>query len=283
MMDRDPLVSCDWLAAHLTAPDLVVLDATWRMPGDPADPKADFAAGHVPGAQFYDLDAHSDASSPLPHMLPSPQVFAAGARRFGVNPGDRVVVYDQVGIFSAPRVWWMFRAMGHENVAVLDGGLPAWISEGRPVETGWPTPPHGEFKAIADPGLVADFDAVRDALDAGSAQVIDARSRARFTGAAPEPRPGLRSGHMPGALNLPWNALLGEDGRLRDRAALIAAFRAASADPTRPVIATCGSGVSAAILALALARIGAWRTPVYDGSWTEWAGRADAPIAEGGG
>lgn len=280
-MDRDPLVTCDWLASHLSAPDLVVLDATWRMPGDPADPKADFAGAHVPGALFYDLDAHSDASSALPHMLPSPQVFAAGARRFGIDPGDRVVVYDQIGLFSAARVWWMFRAMGHENVAVLDGGLPAWIAEGRPVETGWTTPAHGEFKAHADPGLVSDFDGVKRALDTRTAQVIDARSKARFTGEAPEPRAGLASGHMPGALNLPWGELLTAEGRLRNRAELIDRFRAAGADPDRPVIATCGSGVSAAILALALARIGAWRTAVYDGSWTEWAGRADAPIVQG--
>jgi thiosulfate/3-mercaptopyruvate sulfurtransferase len=199
----------------------------------------------------------------------------------GIEPTSRVVVYDAQGLFSAPRVWWMFRVMGHENVAVLDGGLAKWVAEARPVEAGWRQKPHGEFKAHADPGLVRDLDQMRQAFDASAAQVVDARAADRFSGAAPEPRPGLKAGHMPGARNLPWSKLVTTDGTLAAKAELARLFADAGVEVERPVITTCGSGISAAILALALARLGQWRVPVYDGSWTEWGGRADTPVATG--
>ena len=282
LIDRDPMVSTDWLASHLDAPDIVVIDATWHMPGDARDARADYAARHIPGAVYFDIDEISDHTSSLPHMLPEPADFAVHARRMGVEPTSRVVVYDRPGLFSAPRVWWMFRVMGHENVAVLDGGLAKWIAEARPVEAGWIQRPHGEFKAHFDAELVRNLDQVRSALETGQAQVLDARAAARFEGTAPEPRPGLRSGHMPGASNLPWSKLVADDGGLLAKPALATAFEAAGIDLERPVITTCGSGVSAAILALGLARLGHWRTPVYDGSWTEWGGRSDTPVASGG-
>ena len=207
VLDRDPMVTTDWLAARLDAEDLVVIDATWFMPGAPGDARAEYAERHIPGAVAFDIDEVADHASGLPHTLPEPADFAVVARRLGVEPATRVVVYDALGLFSAPRVWWMFRAMGHENVAVLDGGLGKWIAEARPVEAGWVQKPHGEFKAHLDAGLFRTLDQVRAALTSGAEQLLDARSAARFSGDAPEPREGLRSGHMPGARNLPWGGL----------------------------------------------------------------------------
>jgi thiosulfate/3-mercaptopyruvate sulfurtransferase len=280
-MLHDPMVSTEWLQAQLDNPDVVIVDATWRLPGQDGDARAEHAQRHIPGAVFFDIDEVSDHASPLPHMLPDPADFAVHARRLGVEAGSRVVVYDSQGLFSAPRVWWMFRVMGHEDVRVLDGGLPKWIAEARPLEAGWPLRPHGEFKARLDAGLVRDFGQVRDALALANEQLLDARSAARFRGDEPEPRPGLRAGHMPGAHNLPWATLVTPQGRLADKASLRRAFVGAGVDLERPIITTCGSGVSAAILALGLARLGRWRTPVYDGSWSEWGARADAPVATG--
>jgi thiosulfate/3-mercaptopyruvate sulfurtransferase len=280
-MDRDPMISTEWLASHLDAEDLVVIDATWFMPGTPRDAAAEYAERHIPGAERFDIDEVSDHSSPLPHMLPEPADFAVRVRRMGIEPTTRVVVYDAQGLFSAPRVWWMFRVMGHENVAVLDGGLAKWMAEARPVEAGWIQKPHGEFKAHLDPGLVRNLTQVSAALASGEEQVLDARAADRFTGRTPEPRPGLRSGHMPGAHNLPWQTVVAADGTLASKAVLEPLFTAAGVDLDRPIITTCGSGVSAAILSLALARLGRWRTPVYDGSWAEWGGRADTPVATG--
>lgn len=280
-MDRDPFVSTEWLATRLDAPDLVVIDATWFMPGAQRDANAEYAERHIPGAVHFDIDAVADHSTELPHMLPEPADFAVHVRRMGVEPGSRVVVYDAQGLFSAPRVWWMFRAMGHENVAVLEGGLARWIAEGRPVESGWVQKPHGEFKAHPDPDLVRNLDQVRAGLEDGSVQVLDARAADRFAGVAPEPRPGLRAGHMPGARNLPWQGIVTAEGVLAANAELEHAFARAGIDLGRPIVTTCGSGVSAAILAIALARLGCWRTPVYDGSWSEWGGRADVPVATG--
>jgi thiosulfate/3-mercaptopyruvate sulfurtransferase len=280
-MDRDPMVSTEWLATRLDAPDMLVIDATWYMPGAPNDARAEYAERHIPGASPLDIDEVSDHANPLPHMLPEPPDFAVHVRRMGIEPSTRVVVYDTPGLFSAPRVWWMFRVMGHENVAVLDGGLAKWVAEARPVEAGWPQRPHGEFKAHPDRDLVRDLDQVRAALDTGSAQLLDARAADRFRGDEAEPRAGLRRGHMPGALNLPWRSLVMADGTLAPKAELERLFKESGVDLDLPVITTCGSGVSAAILALALARLGRWRTPVYDGSWSEWGARTDTPVAIG--
>ena len=277
----DPMVTTDWLAARLGGPDLVVVDATWFMPGTPRDARAEHAERHIPGAVFFDIDQISDHANPLPHMLPEPADFAVHPRRLGVEPGSDVVVYDAQGLFSAPRVWWTFRVMGHEAVAVLDGGLPKWIAEDHPVEQGWPQNPHGEFKARFDPGLVRDLASVLGVVETHAEQIVDARAAARFFGEAPGPRAGLRGGHMPGALNLSSAEVVAADGTLAARPVLERLFGQAGVDLDRPILTTCGSGISAAILALALARLGRWRTPVYDGSWTEWGGLADTPVVTG--
>jgi thiosulfate/3-mercaptopyruvate sulfurtransferase len=275
----DPVVSVDWLVEHLGEPGLVVIDGSWHMPAEGRDAKAEYAAGHIPGAVFFDIDAVSDHTTDLPHMLPPPQAFATAVRRLGVEPGSTVVVYDTVGLFSAPRVWWSFRAMGHEAVFVLDGGLPAWTADGHPIEAGWREPPHGEFKAHLKPELVADLDRVRREL-AGGTQVVDARAAPRFRGEVAEPRAGLRAGHIPGARNAPWQSVE-SGGKLADAPALRQAFEAAGVDLSAPIITSCGSGISASILALALARLGREDVAVYDGSWTEWGGRTDTPVATG--
>jgi len=276
----DPMISTAALAERLGAAELVIIDATWFMPGTPRDARAEHAERRIPGAVFFDIDEVSDEESPLPHMLPSPAVFAAHARRLGVHPNSEIVVYDAQGLFSAARVWWSFRTMGHDRVRVLDGGLPAWLAEGRPVETGERTPLPGRFEARLDAGLVRDLARVRAALAGDGEQLLDARSAARFRGEAPEPRAGLRSGHMPGALNLPFDEVLGE-GRLLPADALERRFRTAGVDLGRPVVTTCGSGLTAAVLALALARLGAWRTAIYDGSWSEWGATDDTPVVSG--
>jgi thiosulfate/3-mercaptopyruvate sulfurtransferase len=277
-----PLVTTDWLAEHLGEPGLVVLDGSWHMPDAGRDAKAEYAQGHIPGAVFFDIDGIADHATSLPHMLPAPADFATSVRRLGVEPDSTVVAYDSVGVFSAPRVWWSFRAMGHANVFVLDGGLKKWLAEGHPVEAGWREAPHGEFKAHFRPELVQTLAGVRNVLEGGSAQVVDARSAARFRGEAPEPRYGVREGHMPGAHNAPWSGIVAEDGTLKPPEALRAAFEAAHVDLARPIVTTCGSGISAAILALGLAVLGRNDVPVYDGSWSEW-GAADAgtPVATG--
>jgi thiosulfate/3-mercaptopyruvate sulfurtransferase len=279
-MRADPMVSTEWLEAQLDNPKVLVIDATWYMPGQPGDPRAEHAQRHIPGAVYLDIDEVADHASALPHMLPEPHDFATHARRLGADPDTTVVVYDAQGLFSAARVWWMFRVMGHDDVRVLDGGLPKWIAEARPLESGWPQRAHGEFKAHFDAALVRDLKEVAAALAAGE-QVLDARSAGRFTGEEPDPRDGVRPGHMPGAHNLHWARLVTPQGRLADRATLAAAFAEAGVDVEKPILTTCGSGVSAAILALGLARLGAWRTPVYDGSWSEWGAAADAPAALG--
>jgi thiosulfate/3-mercaptopyruvate sulfurtransferase len=279
-MTRDPIVSTDWLAERLDDPKVRVFDASWFMPGSPRDPDKEYAEAHIPGAVRFDIDGLSDHASPLPHMLSAPSEFATAMRRQGLNADSTAVVYDSEGLFSAARAWWNLRAMGHDASFVLEGGLPRWIAEGRPVETGWREPAHGTFKAHPRLELVEDLDAVRGALAHDSAQVVDARPAARFRGEAPEPREGLRGGHMPGALNLPWSAVV-EGGALLPAERLRQAFEMAGIDAKAPIVTTCGSGVSAAVLALALARLGRFDVPVYDGSWTEWGGRADTPVATG--
>jgi len=277
----DPLVTTQWLAKRLDDPKVVVLDASWHMPAEGRDPRAEYAERHIPGAVFFDIDQVADHSTDLPHMLPSPQDFATAVRRLGVEPDSTVVVYDSVGVFSAPRVWWSFRAMGHDQVFVLDGGLPKWLAEARPIETGWREPQHGEFKAHLRPDLIRDLAQVRKIVAEGGAQLVDARGAVRFRGEAPEPRPGLRAGHIPGAKNVPYAGVVGADGTLAAPAAIKGAFAAGGVDLKAPIATTCGSGISASILALALARIGRDDVAVYDGSWTEWGGQADTPVATG--
>ena len=277
----DPLVSTAWLAEHLDAPDVRIVDASWFMPGTPRDPKAEFALAHVPGAVFFDIDEISDETSDLPHMLPSPIKFASRVRKLGLGDGARVVVYDSLGILPAARVWWTFRAMGHEDVSVLDGGLPKWIAEGHPVEDGPAAPQERHFTSRYQADIVRTVEQMKRNLETGREQVIDARPTGRFTGETPEPRAGLRGGHIPGSCNVPLAAMLASDGTMLSADKLAALFEAAGVDVTRPVVATCGSGITAAVVALALARLGRPRAAVYDGSWTEWGGREDTPIELG--
>lgn len=276
----DPLVSTAWLSERLDAPDIRVVDGTWLMTGA-GDAKAQYALAHIPGSVFFDIDEIADEASPLPHMLPPPAKFASRMRGLGLGDGSRIVVYDQQGLVSSARVWWSLRAMGHKDVAVLDGGLPKWIAEGRPVSDRPPTPRERHFSARMDNGLVRTRAQIARALESGSEQVVDARAAPRFKGEAAEPRAGLKSGHMPGARNLPFPDLFAPDGTMLKAAALTERFEAAGVDLDRPVATSCGSGITACILALALARLGRWRTAVYDGSWAEWGAADDAPVVTG--
>jgi thiosulfate/3-mercaptopyruvate sulfurtransferase len=275
----DPMVSAEWLKDRLGAADLRVVDATLPLLGQPGHGRDFYNAGHIPGAVFFDINAIADLTTDLPHMLPTPEAFAAAAGALGLDPAATVVVYDAHGLWSAPRVWWTLRSMGYQRVFVLDGGLPAWRAAGGAIETteSRPTPVTVAPRPVSS--LVADLERVRDVLADGATQVVDARSAPRFRGETPEPRAGLRSGHMPGALNVPFNLVVGPDGALKPSETLAAVF--ADVDLARPIITTCGSGVTAAVLALALARLGRDDVAVYDGSWTEWGGRADTPVVTG--
>ncbi len=276
-MSVRPLVTTDWLAANLGRRTVRVVDGSWHMPHLERDARAEFEAAHVPGAVFFDIDAIADTSSPLPHMLPTARTFAARVGALGIGARDLVVAYDTRGVVSAARVWWTFRAFGHDRVAVLDGGLPKWRAEGRPVESGAPAPKPRRFTARLRRGLVRDLAQMRANLRSRREQVLDARSAGRFAGTEPEPRAGLRGGHIPGSLNLPYERLHRSDGTLLGPEALARLFEAAGLDLARPVVTSCGSGVTASVLALGLHLLGQEKVAVYDGSWTEWGGRKDTP------
>ena len=277
-MTQDPLVSTAWLQEHLDAPDVRIVDGSWHMPAAKRDPRAEYKSVHIPGAVFFDIDEIADETSDLPHMLPSPIKFASRVKKLGLGDGSRIVVYDSTGILPAARVWWEFRAMGHEDVVVLDGGLPKWIAEGRPVDDDVVMPQERHFTPRFQADLVRSIEQIKRNIETGREQVVDARPVGRFTAAEPEPRAGLRGGHIPGSRNVPLAALLAPDGTLLSAERLAAVFAAAGVDVAKPVATTCGSGITASVVSLALARLGKPRAAVYDGSWTEWGSRNDADI-----
>ncbi len=275
---ESPLVSTEWLAQRLDAPDIRIVDGSWYMPQSQRDPRAEYEREHIPGAVYFDIDEIADTSSPFPHMLPSPEKFSARVRALGLGDGNRIVVYDGAGLFSAPRVWWMFRVMGHEDVVVLDGGLKKWKAEGRPLSDARSHSSARHFTARRNALLLRDREAMLRNIETCAEQVLDARSRGRFRAVEPEPRPGLKGGHIPGSHNLPSAELVQADGTLKPAVELRSLFETAGIDLSRPVITTCGSGVSACILALGLAVLGHRQTSVYDGSWSEWGAVKGMPV-----
>ncbi|UWQ83930.1 3-mercaptopyruvate sulfurtransferase [Leisingera caerulea] len=282
-MQDDPktLVSTDWLAAHLKDPDLRVLDASWYLPQQGRDARAEYEAAHIPGARFFDIDEISDNRSDLPHMVPPVEKFMSKLRAMGVGDGHQVVIYDGAGLFSAARVWWLFRLMGQTNVAVLDGGFPKWQAEGHPVEDLPPVIRDRHMTVRVQNHMVRDVTQVSAAAKLGDHEIIDARSAERFRGDAPEPREGLRAGHIPGSKNVPFGQVLNEDGTMKDPEGIRAALESAGVDLSKPAITSCGSGVTAAILSLALERTGKTDHSLYDGSWVEWGAFPTLPVATG--
>ena len=272
------LVTTEWLAAHLGRRNVRVVDGSWHMPQLGRNARAEFAEAHIPGAVFFDIDVVADTRTALPHMLPGAAAFARHMSGLGIGDRDRVIVYDSRGVLSAARVWWTFRAFGHDAVAVLDGGFARWRAEGRPTEAGTPAPKPRHFKARLRRSLVRDLASMRRNVKSPKEQVLDARSAGRFAGTEPEPRAGLRLGHIPGSLNLPYDRLYDKDGSFLRGDALRRQFEASGLDLEKPVTTSCGSGVTASVLALGLFELGRPDVAVYDGSWTEWGGRADTPI-----
>jgi thiosulfate/3-mercaptopyruvate sulfurtransferase len=282
-MIESPLVTTEWLAGRLGRPGIRVVDGSMYLPGSGRDAAAEYAQGHLPGAVFFDVEASSDPRSTLPHMLPTPAEFAERMSALGLDDRDDIIVYDGSGAnLSAARVWWMFRVFGHDRVAVLDGGSGKWRREGRPMESGIPSPRRGNFTTRAPSAdAVRNLEQVRTLIGSGGVQIVDMRSAGRFAAHEPEPRPGLRGGHIPGSRNLPYNELVADDGTLLPPEALRRRISTAGIDPSRPVVATCGSGVSACTLIHALHLLGHDQVALYDGAWSEWAGRADTPVETG--
>jgi thiosulfate/3-mercaptopyruvate sulfurtransferase len=277
----DALVTTEWLAERLGAPDIRVVDATWFLPNAGRDARAEYAAAHIPGAVYFDIDEIADESSPYPHAVPSAAKFSSRVRRLGLGDGVKVIAYDNNRFVASARAWWMFRHFGHQDVAVLDGGLAKWLAEGRPVDDAPTRPAERHFTARQNNLLLRELDQVRANLTARREQLVDARSPGRFRGAEPEPRPGLKAGHIPGSRNLFYLDLVAPDGTLKSADDLRGAFASAGVNTAAPVVTTCGSGVSAAVLNLALHRLGRPDTALYDGSWTEWGSQPDTPVAGG--
>lgn len=274
------VVSADWVEKQLGAPEFRIVDASWYLPAQNRNGAAEYAAGHVPGAVFFDQDVIADHASGLPHTIPSPEFFAAEVGKLGISDTDTIVVYDGPGIFTAPRVWWLFRTMGARSVFVMDGGIDGWKKEGRPLETDLPEPAPAVFHTNFNPYAVTSFEEMRGIVTTGARQIADARGAGRFTGEEAEPRAGMRSGHMPGARNMP-SGIFSADGRFKDLSELRQLFADAGIDLGRPVVTSCGSGVTAAIITLALHSLGHEDNTLYDGSWSEWGGRDDTPVVTG--
>lgn len=281
MDDPKTLVSTDWLAAHIKDPDLRIIDGSWFLPQMGRDAKADYDKAHIPGARFFDIDEISDNRSELPHMAAPVEKFISRMRAMGIGDGHQIVVYDQMGVFSAPRVWWNFRLMGKTDIAVLDGGLPKWIAEGREIEDLPPMMRDRHITVQRQANLVKDVTQVAHASKLGDYEIIDARAHGRFIGEEEEPRPNLRKGHIPGSKNVPWMTLVNDDNTMKSPEELRAVFAAAGVDLSKPAITTCGSGVNACMLALALERAGNDNWSVYDGAWAEWGMFNDLRVATG--